>query len=125
MKFKDIREFIAFLEERGELRRVSATVSRDLEITELADRTVKSGGPALLFENVEGSKAPVVIGLFGTHQRVAWALGVDDVETITDRVRKLLGMVQGPPPGLMVSICKVVPSTENMSVSRRVLPREL
>ena len=101
MKFRNLREFIDFLEERGELRRVSATVSRDLEITELADRMVKSGGPALFFESVEGSNVPVVIGLYGTHQRVAWALGVSDVETITDRVRKLLGMVQGPPPGLM------------------------
>ena len=101
MKFRNLREFIDFLEERGELRRVSATVSRDLEITELADRMVKSGGPALFFESVEGSNVPVVIGLYGTHQRVAWALGVSDVETITDRVRKLLGMVQGPPPGLL------------------------
>ncbi len=101
MKFKDLREFIGFLEERGELRRVSATVSRDLEITELADRMVKSEGPALLFENVEGSSVPIVINLFGTHQRVAWALGVDQIDTLTDRVRKLLGMVQGPPPGLM------------------------
>ncbi|MDP6064863.1 MAG: UbiD family decarboxylase, partial [SAR202 cluster bacterium] len=101
MKFKNLREFIAFLEDKGELRRISTTVSRDLEITELADRMVKSGGPALIFENVEGSAVPVVIGLFGTHQRVAWALGVDNVETITDRVRKLLGIAQGPPPGLM------------------------
>jgi 4-hydroxy-3-polyprenylbenzoate decarboxylase len=101
MKFKDLREFIAFLEDKGELRRISTTVSRDLEITELADRMVKSGGPALFFENVEGSTVPVVIGLFGTHQRVAWALGVDNVETITDRVRKLLGIAQGPPPGLI------------------------
>ncbi len=101
MKFKDLREFMGFLEERGELKRVSAPVSRDLEITEIADRMVKSGGPALLFENVEGFETPVVINLYGTHQRVAWALGVEDVEEIVARVRKLTGLPQAPPKGLM------------------------
>ena len=101
MKFNDLREFIAFLEERGELRRIKTPVSRDLEITELTDRVVKSGGPALLFESVEGYDIPVVINLYGTHQRVAWALGVEHIDELTDRVRKLLGMAQGPPAGLM------------------------
>ena len=100
MSFKDIREFVSFLEDKGELRRVRTAVSRDLEITELADRTVKSGGPALLFENVEGYSMPVAINLFGTHQRVAWALGVDSLDDLTERVRKLLAVVQGPPAGL-------------------------
>ena len=101
MKFKDLREFLGFLEERGELKRISAPVSRDLEITEIADRMVKSGSPALLFENVEGFETPVVINLYGTHQRVAWALGVEDVEEIVARVRKLTGLPQAPPKGLM------------------------
>ncbi len=101
MKFKDLREFLGFLEERGELKRVSALVTRDLEITEITDRMVKSGGPALLFENVEGFETPVVINLYGTHQRVAWALGVEDVEEIVARVRKLTGLPQAPPKGLM------------------------
>ena len=101
MKFKDLREFIAFLEEKGELRRIKTQVSCELEITEIADRAVKSGGPALLFENVEGYDIPVLINTFGTHQRMAWALGVDDLDEITQRVRKLLGLLQGPPAGLM------------------------
>ena len=101
MSFKDLREFISFLEDKGELRRVTTPVSRDLEITELADRTVKSGGPALLFENVEGYDIPVVINLYGTRQRMAWALGVEDLDEVTDRVRELLGMLQGPPSGFM------------------------
>ena len=101
MKFKDLREFIAFLEHKREVRRVTAPVSCELEITELADRMVKSGGPALLFENVEGYDMPVVINLFGTHQRMAWALGVDHIDELTDRVRKLLGLAQGPPSGLV------------------------
>ena len=101
MRFKDLREFIAFLEERGELRRIDTPVSCELEITEIADRTVKSGGPALLFQNVEGHQMPVVINLYGTHQRMAWALGVEDLGQLTERVSKLLELVQGPPSGLM------------------------
>ena len=82
MKFKNLREFINFLEDRGELKRIKTLVNRDLEITEITDRTVKSGGPALFFENIEGCNMPVVINLYGTHQRVAWALGVEDVEEV-------------------------------------------
>ncbi len=101
MKFKDTREFIAFLEERDQLRRVTTPVSCELEITELADRTVKAGGPALLFENVEGYDMPVAINLFGSHQRMAWALGVEDLEELTQRIRKLLSMAQSPPSGIV------------------------
>ena len=101
MAFKDLRQFISFLEEKGELRRIEAPVSRDLEIAEIADRTVKAGGPALLFENVEGSDTPVVINLYGTHQRMAWALGVEHLDELTDRIRKILGMLKGPPSGLL------------------------
>ena len=101
MAFDDLRDFIDFLEEKGDLLRISEPVSRDLEITEITDRTIKSGGPALLFENVEGYRMPLAINLFGTHQRMAWALGVDDVEEIAERVENLLGMVQGPPEGIV------------------------
>ena len=101
MHFKDIRQFIEFLDERGDLKRVTAMVDSDLEITEITDRTIKSGGPALLFENVAGSDASVAINLMGTHQRTAWALGVENVDDLTSRVRKLLGLAQGPPSGLM------------------------
>ena len=101
MKVHNLREFISLLENRGQLRRINIPVSSELEITEIADRTVKSGGPALLFENVSGYNVPVVINLYGTHQRVAWALGVEDVEEVVARVRKLIGLTQGPPVGLM------------------------
>ena len=101
MSFKDLREFIAFLEEKGELRRVQTPVSCELEIAELADRTVKAGGPALLFENVEGYDMPVVINLYGSRERMAWALGVESLDELAERVRKLLGMLQGPPSGML------------------------
>ena len=101
MHFKDIRQFIEFLDERGDLKRITAMIDSDLEITEITDRTIKSGGPALLFENVAGSDTPVAINLMGTHQRTAWALGVENIDDLTSRVRKLLGLAQGPPSGLM------------------------
>ena len=101
MHFKDIRQFIEFLDEHGDLKHITAMVDSDLEITEITDRTIKSGGPALLFENVAGSDTPVAINLMGTHQRTAWALGVENIDDLTSRVRKLLGLAQGPPSGLM------------------------
>lgn len=101
MRFKDLREFVSFLESKGELRRIKTPVSCELEITEITDRVIKSGGPALLFENVEGYDMPLLINIYGTHQRVAWALGVEHIDELTQRVRKLLGLVQGPPSGLI------------------------
>ena len=100
MSVKDLREFINLLEERGELVRIKTPVSPELEITEITDRMVKSGGPALLFENVSGHSAPVLINIFGTHRRTALGLGVEDIDDLSDRVRRLLSMAQGPPTGI-------------------------
>lgn len=75
MAFKDLRGFIDFLEKKGELKRVKTEVNPELEITEIVDRIVKSGGPALLFERVKDSEIPVVSNLFGSYNRMAWALG--------------------------------------------------
>ena len=97
MRFDDLREFIDFLDSKGELKRISAQVQSELEITEITDRCVKSSGPALYFENVAGFPEPVVTNLFGTHQRMAWALGVDSADELTSQVRGLLGIVQNPP----------------------------
>ena len=66
IKHKDLRDFIAFLEERGELKRISAEIDPVLEMTEICDRTLKAGGPALLFENPKGFDIPVLGNLFGT-----------------------------------------------------------
>ena len=101
MAFKDLRQFVSFLENKGDLRRIQEPVSPELEITEIADRVVKSGGPALLFENVVGHEVPALINIFGTRQRVAWALGVEHLDELTDRVRDILSLTQGPPSGLM------------------------
>ena len=101
MKYKDLREFIAFLESKGELRRIGAKVSCELEIAEIADRIVKANGPALLFENVDGYDIPVLINMFGTEQRMAWALGVERLEELADRLQQLLGMTREPPKGIV------------------------
>ena len=100
MGYRDLREFVALLEDRGELKRVTAPVSWDLEIAEICDRVVKSGGPALLFENVQGYDIPVLINTFGTERRMAWALGAERLDDLPDRVEGLLGMMQAPPQGL-------------------------
>ncbi len=101
MKYKNLRDFIEFLESKGELRRISTPVTWDLEITEICDRVTKSGGPALLFENVEGYDVPVLINMYGSERRMAWALGSESLEELADRVRRLLGLAQGPPKGVM------------------------
>ena len=101
MKFNDLREYISFLEQKGELRRVATPVSHELEITEIADRVIKSGGPALLFENPQGYDIPVLINMFGSAQRMAWALGVERLDDLAERVQDLLDLMHGPPQGLM------------------------
>ncbi len=100
MSFKDIREFMELLEQSGELKRIDVAVDPELEVTEITDRMVKTGGPALLFTNVRGYSAPLLINVFGTHKRVALALGVDHIDELVDRVRNLIGMAQSPPTGI-------------------------
>ncbi|NQT19725.1 MAG: menaquinone biosynthesis decarboxylase [Planctomycetes bacterium] len=84
--YSNLSQFIAKLDSLGELKRIAAEVSPQLEITEIADRAVKAGGPALLFENVTGSSMPVLINAFGSERRMALALGVDDVSVIAERI---------------------------------------
>jgi 4-hydroxy-3-polyprenylbenzoate decarboxylase len=93
--FDDLREFVAHLEKTGQLKRVRARVSRDLEISEITDRVSK--GPAernqaLLFESVEGFNTPVLINAFGSPERMAAALGVEHLNELSARVAKLLDM---------------------------------
>ncbi|MEZ8133315.1 MAG: UbiD family decarboxylase, partial [Porticoccaceae bacterium] len=75
MKSADLRDFIALLEQRGELVRISQEVDPYLEMTEISDRTLRAKGPALLFENPKGHNVPVLCNLFGTPERVALGMG--------------------------------------------------
>ncbi|MEX2541381.1 MAG: menaquinone biosynthesis decarboxylase [Trueperaceae bacterium] len=95
MPYRDLHDFIARLEQSGELLRIRETVSAELEITEIADRLVKRGGPAALFESVAGSDFPLVIGLYGSSRRTAWALGVDELDDLPRRLRELLDVRLG------------------------------
>jgi 4-hydroxy-3-polyprenylbenzoate decarboxylase len=87
--YTDLQSFVAELERRGDLLRVREPVSAELEITEIADRMVKAGGPALLFENVVGKAFPLVIGLYGTRERMALALGAKSLDAIGARIKDL------------------------------------
>ncbi len=97
MKYKDLRDFIDQLEAKGELKRISMPIDTELEMTEIADRTLRAGGPALLFENPKNSTMPVLANLFGTPQRVAMGMGQESVEALRD-VGKLLAYLKEPEP---------------------------
>jgi len=97
MKYKDLRDFIAQLEQRGLLHRVKVEVDPVLEMTEIADRTLRAGGPALLFENPKGYDIPVLANLFGTPERVALGMGQPDVSALRE-VGKLLAFLKEPEP---------------------------
>ena len=97
MKYKDLRDFIADLERRGELKRISTPIDPRLEMTEICDRVLRAGGPALLFENPQGSKIPLLANLFGTEQRVALGMGQENVSALRE-VGELLAYLRQPDP---------------------------
>ena len=97
MHYADLREFIVALKTRGALKRITTEVDPNLEITEICDRTLRSGGPALLFENPRGSSVPLLGNLFGTPERVAWGMGEESVEALRE-VGRLLAFLKEPDP---------------------------
>ena len=97
MKTSDLREFIALLEQRGELVRIKQEVDPNLEMTEISDRTLRAQGPALLFENPKGYDVPVLCNLFGTPDRVALGMGQENVSALRD-VGELLAFLKEPEP---------------------------
>ena len=97
MKYKDLREFLAQLESKGELKRITTEVSPYLEMTEICDRLLKSEGPAVIFENPKGHNIPVLGNLFGTPKRVAMGMGQESVEALRE-IGKLLAYLKEPDP---------------------------
>src|SRR5688572_30777529 len=95
MPYNSLADFVQVLERAGELKRIDHPVKAELEISEIADRVMKSGGPALLFENVVGKQIPLLINAFGSTKRMALALGVPDIEDIARDIAKL---IQTKPP---------------------------
>ena len=97
MVFSDLRDFIKLLEKKGELKRISTEVDPYLEVTEISDRVLRTGGPALLFENPKGSSVPLLVNLFGNSRRIALAMGQEDIDGLRD-VGNLLAFLKEPTP---------------------------
>lgn len=97
MKFDDLRDFIDQLEDRGLLKRISQEIDPNLEMTEISDRTLRAGGPALLFENPKGYDMPVLTNLFGTTERVAMAMGKENISQLRE-VGEWLAYLKEPEP---------------------------
>jgi 4-hydroxy-3-polyprenylbenzoate decarboxylase len=97
MKYHDLRDFMAQLEKTGELKRVGAEVDPYLELTEICDRVLRAGGPAILFEKPKGHTIPVLANLFGTPERVALGMGEESVQALRE-VGKLLAYLKEPEP---------------------------
>ena len=95
MYYKDLRDFLQRLEERGELKRITQEIDPHLEMTEICDRTLRAGGPALLFEHPRGHTIPVLGNLFGTTSRVAFGMGAESTDALRD-IGRLLAMLKEP-----------------------------
>src|ERR1700758_2641493 len=121
MAYSDLRDFIRRLEKEGELKRIQVEVDPVLEIAEFADRAVKSGGPALLFERPRGSAIPVLINAFASTRKMELALEVTAVEEVAQRIVELLEMRM--PEGLIGKL-KMLPKLADLgSVFPRVVSK--
>ncbi len=122
MKYTDLRGFIEFLESRGELKRISTPVDPRLEMTEICDRTLRAGGPALLFENPIGYNTPVLANLFGTEQRVALGMGQESLSGLRE-VGEILAYLRqpDPPKGLKDAWDKIPVLKQVLNMAPRLL----
>src|SRR3972149_8489403 len=112
MAYKDLREFIEILEKKGLLKRISAPVDCELEITEIADQVSKSSGPALLFENVRGYDIPVLINTFGTEERMNLALEVNSIDELAEHVSEIL---ETKTPQSLLEKIKLIPKLRELN----------
>jgi 4-hydroxy-3-polyprenylbenzoate decarboxylase len=131
MAYNSLDEFVQDLDRKGELKRIKYPVKAELEIAEIADRVMKAGGPALIFENVVGKQIPLLINAFGSAKRMAMALGVDDIEMIAGEITKL---IQTKPPksfkdkvsllGDLIRLAAIPPKIVSTGVCQEVVHRE-
>jgi len=124
VNFTDIRGFIAELERQGELKRISCRVSSRLEVTEISDRVLRSGGPALLFENVDGHDMPMLTNLFGTAKRIALGMGRDSADELRD-IGELLAYLKEPEPpkGLKDAVGKLPVLKQVLNMGPKVVKK--
>ena len=122
MKYKDLRDFIAYLEQQGQLQRIQQPVDPNQEMTEICDRTLRAGGPALLFENPVGYDMPVLTNLFGTPERVAMGMGRDNVKQLREVGEWLAYLKEPEPPhGLRDAINKIPVFKQVLNMPTKVL----
>jgi 4-hydroxy-3-polyprenylbenzoate decarboxylase len=122
---RDLRGFIEQLEQRGQLRRISALVDPDLEVAEIANRMLQHGGPGLLFENVKGAAHPVAVNLLGTVERVCWAMNMEQPQELETLGKKLAILYQPRPPKKLsqaVDLGKVLFDVVKAKPSRDLFP---
>lgn len=112
MAYKDLREFIKTLEQKGMLKRITVPVDPYLEIAEINDRVVKAGGPALLFEKPKGSRIPCALNLFGSALRMNLALGVQSLDEIGER---MLEFIEPEIPTNLIEKLKALPKLKRLS----------
>ncbi len=117
MAYRNLQEFVKRLEAEGELLRIREPVSAELEITEITDRVVKAGGPALLFEKVKGSELPVLTNAFGSLRRMCLALGVESLEELSQEISDFL---QVEAPDSLFKKLKLVPKLSRL---KNMFPR--
>ncbi|MEM9214281.1 MAG: UbiD family decarboxylase [Cyanobacteria bacterium P01_F01_bin.150] len=131
---RDLRGFLKQIEQRGQLRRISALVDPELEIAEISNRMLQAGGPALLFENVKGSPFPVAVNVMGTVERVCWSMNMERPEEL-ELLGKKLGMLQQPKPPKKISqaidfgkvlfdVVKAKPARDLLPPCHRVVVKE-
>lgn len=114
MKYKDLRDFIGQLEKQGELKRITIPVDPNLEVTEICDRTLRAGGPALLFERPKGSDIPLLGNLFGTTRRVAMGMGKESIDALRDVGRLLAALKEPEPPKGVKDAWNMLPIYKNV-----------
>ena len=123
MAFRSLGDFLNALEGRGDLVRVRRPIERDLEITELTQRVVRSDGPALLFENVTGSSLPVAMNVLGSPRRIALGLGAKNIEEVADRIEGLTRL--RPPAGLLGAMADIPGTLETLNTLRSLAPKRV
>ena len=124
MKYKDLRDFIAQLEQSGQLKRIGVEIDPRLEMTEIADRVLKAGGPALLFEKPKGYGMPVLANLFGTPERVAQGMGQTSLKGLRELGELLAYLKEPQPPKGLRDAWEKLPLLKSiMSMSPRTVSR--
>src|SRR5271170_3380938 len=119
MAYGGMGAFARALEQRGQLARIRREVDPNLEVSAIADRVMKAGGPALLFERVRGARFPLLINAFGSRERMSLALGVDDLET---HARAIEDLVRARAPGSARELAALASKLPELS---HVPPRRL